>query len=151
MQSHIANFRYYRTSSRTLQQLTENLASYVNMFRAILMSQSIASNLVEKPFNCFSYFHRLTIKTSYGHLECLRMHSQEHGVKCNRYVTSVFWECIISCLHIICTPLIPLSLISSVCSVYVPFTITDSQPDDNCNKRLTTDVNTKTCIKLQME
>ena len=77
-------------------------------------------NLVEKPFNCFS----LPLKPM----------RSAWGVKCHRYmyVTSVFYGCIISWLHIVCTPLIPLSFISSMCSLYVPFTITESQQDDNC-------------------
>ena len=105
-------------------------------------------NLVEKPFNCFS----LPLKPM----------RSAWGVKCHRYmyVTSVFYGCIISWLHIVCTPLIPLSFISSMCSLYVPFAITESQQDDNCLKHLTTDVNTNTCIiiakiimkyKLQMK
>ena len=65
-----------------------------------------------------------------------------------------------SCLHIIYTPLTTLSFISSMRFLYVPFTITEFQQDENCFKRLTTDVNRNTCIitakiimkfKLQVE
>ena len=113
-----------------------------------------------KPFNCFSHFYGLTTKAIYEHLECLGMHSQVHGGQmsliCDICVLGMYY--LIPAYHM--HSLIPLSFISSMCSLCVSFTITESQQDDNCFKHLTTDVNTNTCIiiakiimkfKLQVE